>query len=160
MDSTPIIKLALRFHSDKWLIRSLRTFVANYCEGALDDADIASKLEVTTYELVENAANYSTDGTVALELSVNGGSLLRLRISNRAATEQLQALVERFAEMKRFEDPLEYYVSLMRATALRKDGSGLGLARVMAEAGMSLGLEVHGDRVDICAEAQLDRRQS
>jgi hypothetical protein len=160
MYGTPVIKLALRFHPDEGLIRSVRTFLANFCERALADPDIASRVEVTTYELVENAANHSTDGTVELELTVEGSSRLQLRISNRVTADQLPELLERFAEMKRFDDPLAYYVSLMHATADRKDGSGLGLARVMAEAGMSLDLEVHGDRVDICAGAQLNGRES
>ena len=57
--------------------------------------------------------------------------------------------------MKRFPDPLSYYVSLMHAAAGQVEGSGLGLARVRAEAGMALSLELDGDRVTIWADAQI-----
>ena len=56
-----------------------------------------------------------------------------------------------FEEMKAAEDPMEHYCSVMRRNAKRQDGSGLGLARIRAEAEMTLDHEVDDELVTIIA---------
>ena len=79
---------------------------------------------------------------------------MRMWFRNRAPRAEQVELEARFAAMKQFPDPMSYYLSLMHVAAGQVRGSGLGLARVWAEAGMTLSLEVESDRVTIWAEAQ------
>ena len=44
-----------------------------------------------------------------------------------------------------------FYTQLMRESATRNEGSGLGLARVWAEADFDLDLKTEGDQVTITA---------
>jgi hypothetical protein len=52
---------------------------------------------------------------------------------------------------------MEHYVALMRETSKRKEGSGLGLARLRAEAGMELHLELEGSEVCLTAQCLIER---
>jgi hypothetical protein len=64
-----------------------------------------------------------------------------------------------FNEM-RVSDPLVHYQTILRRNYRRKDGSGLGLARIQAEGEMVLTLEIEGDdQVRLCATAEFEGRR-
>jgi hypothetical protein len=67
----------------------------------------------------------------------------------------LQGLLERF---NKATDPMAHYITLMRETSKRQEGSGLGLARLRAEAGMAVALELDGTQVCITATCDVERR--
>jgi hypothetical protein len=65
-------------------------------------------------------------------------------------------LLELFEEMNTERDAFAYYQKLMQRSVKRRDGSGLGIARIRAEAEMSVRLKLErDDRVHIFAEADV-----
>jgi hypothetical protein len=57
--------------------------------------------------------------------------------------------------MRNSTDAFDYYQQVMRKNAKRREGSGLGLARICAEAEMAIDCEVEEDRISIRARAAL-----
>ena len=78
-----------------------------------------------------------------------------MRASNRATPEQAAELTRRIDALLGASNPTEFYVGLMRESALR-DGSGLGLARIRVEGEMQLSLTLDGDQVTISATTQVE----
>jgi hypothetical protein len=59
----------------------------------------------------------------------------------------------------RAPDPLQHYREVMLKNARRKDGSGLGIARIRAEADMRTICTIRGDEVTVQVEADLPARR-
>jgi anti-sigma regulatory factor (Ser/Thr protein kinase) len=154
----------LTFRPRVELIPIVRRFVSSLYGRVLGDPDASSRVALATHELLDNANRYSADGvtTLRIEVSPEVGEAVpsplspadvRIRIWNRTERAHVESLRERFAEMDRFPDPFAYYLHRMAESARRKDGgSGLGLARLKAEAEMRLSFELEGDRVCIVAD--------
>jgi hypothetical protein len=132
----------------------VRRFVEDFYMKVMDDPDVASRLALTTHELLENAAKYSTDGEASIQVHVMAETgTVNVRASNRAATAQIVLLRKCFDEIGAAPDARELYTRLLRRTAVLASGSGgLGLARIWAESDMTIRLEVTGDQVAIHAE--------
>lgn len=149
-DHAPYINLT--FCPSVALISVVRRFVSSFFEEVLVDRDATSRLALTTHELLENAARCSTDGEVTLRIdAARAREDLRIRTWNRADMSQIEILRSHFAEMVGVHDPFAYYQRMMERTAKRKSGSGLGLARLLAEGEMRLSCDIDGDRVCITA---------
>lgn len=144
------------------LVSVVRRFVAQFYDNVLDDKDAISRVAMATHELVENAAKYSSDGETAVHIEVvdhDPGSRIRIRIGNRADAAHLETVRAAFAAMQACPDADAYYQLAMRQSAKRKDGSGLGLARVRAEGEMAMSFEVTPDhRVWIVAETAVSAK--
>ena len=135
------------------LISLVRQFVTSFYERSLVEPDTTSRVALATHELLENACKYSIDGETRIRIELGAGrSTIGIRISNRTNRGHIANLQERFAMMKQFPDPADYYRQMMAAAVRRKDGSGLGLARIRAEADMVLAMELDGDRLTIIAD--------
>jgi hypothetical protein len=116
---------------------------------------------MTAHELLENAAKYSTNGVARMRIEVapNGtGDRVRLVLRNHGNPDAVAQVRSAFDEMRSFDDPFAWYQTLMRRTAKRRAGSGLGLARIAAEGEMKLELELTGDEICIRAETIIPRR--
>jgi len=151
----------LTFRPNVELISVVRRFVSAFYEHILSDRDATSRIALATHELLENATKYSTDGETAIRIEVTTScESIRIRIWNRATGDHIAVLRERFAEMMQFTDPFVYYQKLMERTAKRKEGSGLGLARLRAEAEMDLTCEIDNDRVCIVADTTVQPVQA
>ena len=61
----------------------------------------------------------------------------------------------RFAEMEAFPDADAYYQEMMTRSMKSEGGSGLGLARIRAEAEMTLALTSSADRLCIVAHTHI-----
>jgi hypothetical protein len=134
----------MTFQPDADSVSAVRRFVEEFVNG---------ELAMAAHELLENVVKYSLDGQarVRLERSADGRCLLRL--SNRASNEHRAILTRLLAEQAAATDPFTHYQALMRQN-LHQEGSGLGLARIAAEADMSLAFEDEGDdRVAIVARS-------
>lgn len=150
-DRKPYFELTFRPNVE--LISVVRRFVSSFYEHILSDRDATSRIALATHELLENATKYSTDGETTIRIEVTATcAAIRIRIWNRTAREHLGVLRACFAEMLQFSDPFVYYQRLMERSAKRKEGSGLGLARLRAEADMELSCEIDDDRVCIVAD--------
>lgn len=111
---------------------------------------------MAAHELVENVLKYGSSSEVGLEFELERGegqSFVRLRTRNSAAPERLAEVERLVAELKSAQDPVAYYDRLIRSTAPVIGTSGLGLARIRAEAGLEVDCTVQGPEVSIVVQA-------
>jgi hypothetical protein len=147
--------MTFEFRPDVDLITRAREFVSSFYERVLADPDAVSRIALATHELLENVFKYSVDGrsTFAIEVGADGDAfMLRIRVKNRATPERALEALRVIREIGELGDPLEMYQTFVRRCAKARDGSGLGLARIVAEAEMRVYGEVDGDEVTIVAE--------
>jgi hypothetical protein len=145
------------FRPSAYLISLVRTFVADFYQKVVNDPVVASQLALTTHELLENAAKYSTDGATKLfvEVDPEAGTVL-VQTKNRAAEPQVESLKRWFDELAAAPDVSVLYEEMVRRTAVKRSGSGgLGLVRIMGEGDMEMDLSVDGDRVVISARGRI-----
>jgi hypothetical protein len=148
--------LCLEFRPYGELITHTREFVTDFYEQILDDADAVSRVALATHELLENVVKYSSDGRSHFEIelvALGGENVVRIRARNRTTPERAAELQRLVAEIAGSSDPFQMYQQFMRRSAMRQDGgSGLGLARIRAEAEMAVRCDVTGDEVTIVVE--------
>jgi hypothetical protein len=135
-------------------VSTVRRFLEDYYQPLLKDPDLLCRMAIATHELLENATKYSARGASRLQVSVsqNGhGKELSVKVSNIPAPEHIGDLKATVAGVTSPEDAAEAYQLHMVAAALRGEGSGLGLARIRAEADMVLALTI--DATHACVEA-------
>jgi hypothetical protein len=150
------IRLDFRPHVD--LITSARKFVSDFYQRVLADPDAVSRVALATHELLENVIKYSSDGHSHLEIELAespSGDILRIRASNRTTPERARELCALVAELEEAPDPFALYLEMMRRTAKREEGSGLGLIRIRAETEMNVRCVVQGDEVTIIVEGHV-----
>jgi len=136
-----LVSLTLSFRPLAEQISGLCGVLSELCKPHLEDADELSRVLLAAHELLENIVKYST-GDVAefhfqLEAS-EAGLRMRLRTKNRAHPEHHADAQRRLDALAAAGDPVAHYDELIRAAAGRRDGSGLGLARIPAESEMQL----------------------
>jgi hypothetical protein len=161
MTSVPPL-VTLTFRPTFELVSAARRFVSSLYDAILTDPDASSRIGLTTHELLENAMKYSTDGTATLEIEIRRSGdqdLVSLRISNTADSEHLRRLEHLFEGMHETTDAFTYFTSLMVENA-NQAGSGLGLARIWAEADMTMSCEIVGTVATIVAETAVELRQA
>lgn len=156
---TAFASMTFEFRPDVDLITSARAFVTAFYGRVLDDPDAVSRIALASHELLENVFKYSVDGrsTFTIEVSADGDSfVLRIRVKNRATPERAREALRVIREIGELGDPGGMYQTFVRRCARERDGaglsSGLGLARIVAEAEMRVYGEVDGDEVTIVAE--------
>jgi hypothetical protein len=137
------------------MVSPLRIAVEQLLSVTGADEDLLHRATMTVHELLENVAKYSTDGQGRLLLEaaqLDGRERLVITVENTAAAGHLARVREWLSSLDGEVDSLEQrYRSLMvRSTSW--SGSGLGLARIRAEAGMRITAYIVGDRVTLRAE--------
>ena len=153
-------KFELTFAPTMVLITLVRQFIADFYDKVLDQAT-TEMVAVATHELLENALKYSIEDGATLSIEVEPtapADRVIIQIRNRSDEDHIRPLQALLNRMNEQPDPMAHYVSLMRETSKRKDGSGLGLARLRAEAGMDLALKLDGTEVCITAQCNVERR--
>lgn len=124
----------------------------------IGDLETTARLHMAAHELVENVLKYGTTPEVGLEFELERGdkhSIVRLRTRNTAAPEQLREVTRRVTELKAAADPVAYYDQLIRSTAPVIGMSGLGLARIRAEAGLDVDCSIEGREVSIVVQTTM-----
>jgi hypothetical protein len=128
-----------------------------------------SQLSMAAHELMENALVYgskrggeelSSSFSIAIDPDPEDPAnryLVCIKTRNRAEPHQRAVVCEMLHALSEAEDPLEYYLGLMAASARRPEGSGLGLARIRVEAQMDLSCVVDGDELEVVAQASIPR---
>ncbi len=146
----------LSFSPNASLVPTVRRFVGEFYERVLGDAEVTSRLVVATHELLENAVRYSIDSQSSIRIGVKkeaGMTHVRIDTRNRTADGNRNELASLLDEMKAAGNRDTFYQTLLRRSAKRTDGSGLGLGRIHAESEMDLSCRLDGDVVHLRAEA-------
>jgi len=136
----------------------IANWLIDFCQMTIGDRETTSRLHMAAHELVENVLKYGSTPEVGLEFELERGddsSIVRLRTRNTAAPEQLEEVTRRVMELRAATDPIAYYDQLIRATAPVLGTSGLGLARIRAEAGLDVDCSVSGREVSIVVQATM-----
>jgi hypothetical protein len=147
----------LNFSPNVHLVSTVRRFVTSFYEKILDSAEVTSQLAVATHELLDNAVTYSFDSNTSIRIDVRvepEGTDVLIRTRNRASQERISKLRAALDDLCAAPDVQAHYQKVMRASAKRSDGSGLGLARVRAESDMVVSYEIEGDLVQLRAAAR------
>ncbi len=145
----------LNFRPNVQLVSVVRRFVSEFYQRTLGDPDGSSRVALATHELLENAVKYSKDGetTIRIEVSAtNAPRVVTILLRNRAEESHIAAIREIVDGVTASPDAFAYYQQLLIAKAKRREGSGLGLARICAEGEMDIKLTVEGeDTVELLA---------
>jgi anti-sigma regulatory factor (Ser/Thr protein kinase) len=148
--------LEMSFFPNVELVSAVRRFVSTVYVRLVRDPEVAAQVALATHELLENAVRYSNDDVTCLRVEIDrDAGMLTITTKNRAGPDDVAAIQHAIASLKASADPFLYYQQMMRESAKRHEGSGLGLARVHAEADMDLSCSVEGDHVTVRARAPL-----
>ncbi|HKQ70944.1 MAG TPA: hypothetical protein VJT73_16475 [Polyangiaceae bacterium] len=146
----------LRFRPCLELVSTVRRFVSGFYSAVLHDADLGSRLALATHELVENAVKFATSAETTLQVEVTRSTGLARVVSwNDADPTNVANLQRLLRAMREAPSALAYYEGLLTGEVEAVSSSGLGLARIGAEAEMSLSCEVKGSVVCIAARTPL-----
>lgn len=134
------------------LISVVRRFVQEFYEEVLH-VEAGSQLALATHELLENAVKYGDGETrLSIEVTEEGeGNAVLVRTVNRTVSRHIDRIDGLFAEMTRTGDPFAFYQAMMRKSLATPNESGLGLARIAAEADMRIAHELDDDVLTIVA---------
>ncbi len=145
----------LNFRPNVQLVSVVRRFVSEFYQRTLGDPDGSSRVALATHELLENAVKYSKDGetTIRIEVAASGTPReVTIMLRNRAEEQHIVAIREIVDGVAAAKDAFAYYQQLLIAKAKRREGSGLGLARICAEGEMNIGITVTGeDTIELLA---------
>jgi len=136
----------------------IANWLMDFCQMTVNDRETTSRLHMAAHELVENVLKYGSLPEVGLEFELerrDHQDIVRLKTRNTAAPEQLEEVTRRVTELRAAADPIAYYDRLIRATAPVLGMSGLGLARIRAEAGLDVDCSVDGREVSIVVQATM-----
>jgi len=154
----------LAFAPNMRVVATVRRFVGEFYAEVLGDAETTSRLTIASHELIENAVKYAADGETEINIDVQsteeeGSTFVTIDTRNRTDAKHIAALKSIIDELSQATDPMAFYQTLLRRSARREHGSGLGLGRIHAEADMSVSCEVAGDAVTLRAQARIDSRK-
>ena len=147
------------FRPNSKLVSTVRKFTEEFYRRMLDDHDTSERVALATHELLENAIAYASDQETSVRVELDDDQLV-VKTWNRTSPERLASLKILIDKMNGASDPNAYYQTLMTDTAYRTDGSGLGLARIRAEADMAIPYEITADSVCIEARTTVVKRET
>jgi two-component sensor histidine kinase len=161
-DDRARVSLTLSFEPLAEQIASLRVALSDLCAPHVADADALSRLLLAAHELLENVVKYSSGGAAEFHLKlerVEDGLRVLLSTKNRALPERLHDTQRRLDALAAASDKVAHYDEMIRESAGRRDGSGLGLARILAESEMVLRCSVDQALLTITAEVTVTERE-
>lgn len=149
---------ATSFPPEAQLVAAVRRFVSDFYARVLRDAESSSQVALATHEMLENAVRYCSRGDVTIRVSVSpfrSRYLVRVRTRNAASPRDIAEIRRILQELDHTSTSRAYFERRMRETIRETDGSGLGLARICAEAAMELKCTTSGDEVELAAQTVL-----
>jgi hypothetical protein len=142
----------LTFRPNLKHVSTVREFVVQFYRRSLVDNEMSSRLAIATHELLENAVNYAADDETSLRVEIAQDQLI-IKTWNRSDEGRLARLCALIDEMNA-NDPDHFYQTVMERTAFA-EGSGLGLARIRAEAEMQVAYQIEHGSVCVRATAAI-----
>jgi len=139
----------------------VRELLSGIYKDLLEPDEIES-VAMAAHELLENVVKYSADGTSSFDVDISdrdGGAFVRLRTRNRADARHLDAIRRVLERVASASDPMLIYDELV-ASSPRREGSGLGLARICAEGDMDVSCTLQDGHVMIVAERRVSVQRS
>ncbi len=130
--------------------------VSEFCRSLVDDEDVAARFHIAAQELAENLVKYSSGPMVSISadlISADDSAVLRLQAKNQSSPQQLEAVEARLKELKNAQNPVELYDRLISESAPLDDVSGLGLARIRAEAELEVDYTIENNELTIAVHA-------
>jgi hypothetical protein len=149
----------LTFRPTQELLAPMRALVTELFKSQSMEEDAVYRLGIALHELLENVMKYSADGVAHLSAELGETekrAVVSLRVSNQCEAARLSDLKSEFDSLRLSDDAEAYYLALMLKNARRSDGSGLGLARIWAEAQMDLRCEIAGSTATIVAQSPIE----
>lgn len=148
------------FGANVELVNVVRRFVEDAYARLLGDKTEGARVGIATHELMENAIKASkSTSRVRIELQAGSGeSTIQIRTWNPISRWDLAVLTQAIKELGAVTDGDAHFMKLMHKLANSKTGSGLGLARVFAEARMTLSLEVIDNVACVLAQGKFKDR--
>ncbi len=150
--------ISIEFRPSEPLVSSISQLVSNFCEVGLADRDISYRFRMAAHELTENITKYSTTSLVSLEVELYelaGVHTLSMKTKNEASPARLAEVERRLKALKTFPDPIELYDRLIAETAEVEGVSGLGLARIRAEGGLSFDYSIDGNELTLVVQGRV-----
>jgi hypothetical protein len=144
------------------LVHSARGLIVEVCSECLESPDTTQQLVTAAQELLENLVKYSGDGQAELDFELvvlEGQPTARIGTQNTASPSHLAEAEQVLRQVIAAPDPVELFDSMV-AQSGERHGSGLGLARLRAEAGLALTYAVEDDRLFIEASRAVQPRWS
>jgi hypothetical protein len=134
------------------VIGIVRRCVMSLYENTLANRDVGARIALATQELLENVVRHSSDGEASLQIRAESAPARRVTIetSNRANPNDIASVEARTRAMVGV-DPTTYYTDVITASLDSPAIGGLGLARIRAEAEMTVTVRTEGDRLSIVA---------
>lgn len=164
-DSFPTAQLAVTLTAlpNSRLVAAVSALVAEFCRGFVADPAVVGRFHMAAQELAENLVKYSTGREVRLAASFTTtpkNAELRLCATNRCTSGQLGQVESCLAALVNAKDPAQHYDGLIRASAPKDAGSGLGLARLRAEGDLIVDYSIDGDQLTIAVHASVEPRKA
>lgn len=155
MSEKATLDFGLQLQPQPRMVSVVRRFVAESCEKMVGDPTTVHRVSLAVHELLENAAKYAvgekTGLTVRFESDGSGASI---RLTNQTTPEHVARLRASVEAIQSAAEPFLHYQNLMRRSFGVVEESGLGLARIRAEAELKLSLEIRGNMVTIVASSE------
>ena len=155
---SPAAYFQLSFAPNIKLVSTVRRFTGEFYRRIVSDQEVAARLALATHELLENAVAYASHGDTGVRIELDAPNLT-VRTWNRVSAPGLRDLTTAIDELNNAPDAEAYYQQMLIKTTTRTEGSGLGLARIRAEADMAVSYQIEpGDRVCVIAQTQIPAR--
>jgi hypothetical protein len=142
--SPPCTEVVLSFPPLKAYVALAAEFVRTFCAEHTRDAAIVARAQLAAHELVENVVKYAEGGVCKLCArlepleDLGGGTKLTISTENEVAASALAGVDSYLRSLEQAQNPDQFYDARIAESAKRAAGSGLGLARIRAEAMMEV----------------------
>jgi hypothetical protein len=150
--------IRLSFFPSEQLVSAISRLVGDFCQIGLRDLDLTSRFHMAAHELAENITKYATSSRVSMEVELaenDGLYRLSVKTKNHASPARLAEVEKLLKQLKSTDDPVAFYDRMIEETAPLDGVSGLGLARIRAEAGLDFDYAIDGDELTLVVHSRV-----
>jgi two-component sensor histidine kinase len=161
--TSAVVALDIDLDRNPLLVSPTRRYVEGVLKRLVKDVDLVARAALVVHELLDNGAKYAPAGariefSLTLECGVDGSLVIRL--TNQTTPAHVERLRRFVSEINNAADATALYVDMMCRDPLDRTVSGLGLARIRAEAEMSLDLIVAAETATIVASTAAPKQRA